>query len=257
MSNVHARSWWADVEHLREAAERRIAERERAQREGRVPAELTPLRAIDAVEHERHRDRFRRRSGETAAATAPRMVAAGGAIAPVEFDVAPAPAPPAGDDAPPRFRRASAPAVDPAPVVTDPERRETDRDRDHERRRRADREDGRTASRREELSRLAREQAVADHTARRRDAHAEPGPARRTVEIRGRVDVPDLTVSAPGVRRRAALAAVPDAEPPVARTTARRRPAPRMDERFASRPDRIALWAFLLGVFLIVVAAVS
>jgi hypothetical protein len=28
-------------------------------------------------------------------------------------------------------------------------------------------------------------------------------------------------------------------------------------ERFAARPDRVAQWAFLLGLFLIVVAAIS
>src|SRR3954454_20086567 len=39
-------AWWEDVEHLREAAERRIAERERAQREGRDPGSLPPLRAV-------------------------------------------------------------------------------------------------------------------------------------------------------------------------------------------------------------------
>src|SRR3954469_14275659 len=43
----HAPSaWWEDVEHLREAAERRIAERERAQREGREPVALPPLRPL-------------------------------------------------------------------------------------------------------------------------------------------------------------------------------------------------------------------
>src|SRR3954453_3780720 len=41
-----APAWWEDVEHLREAAERRIAERERAQREGREPVALPPLRPL-------------------------------------------------------------------------------------------------------------------------------------------------------------------------------------------------------------------
>src|SRR4051794_41463107 len=44
MSQAPARAWWEDVEHLREAAERRIAERERAQRDGRERPVLTPLR---------------------------------------------------------------------------------------------------------------------------------------------------------------------------------------------------------------------
>jgi len=38
---------------------------------------------------------------------------------------------------------------------------------------------------------------------------------------------------------------------------ARRRPPRRAHERVGPRPDRIALWAVLLGVFLIVVAAMS
>src|SRR4051812_7978777 len=46
-------AWWEDVEHLREAAERRIAERERAQREGREPVALPPLRPLDDAERGR------------------------------------------------------------------------------------------------------------------------------------------------------------------------------------------------------------
>src|SRR5438128_1190656 len=45
MPEAHTPAWWEDVEHLREAAERRIAEREHARREGRDPVALTPLRA--------------------------------------------------------------------------------------------------------------------------------------------------------------------------------------------------------------------
>src|SRR4051794_30319475 len=50
MSEAHARSWWADVEHLREAAERRSTERAKARIEGRDPVALTPLRPLHAVE---------------------------------------------------------------------------------------------------------------------------------------------------------------------------------------------------------------
>src|SRR3954451_20476562 len=49
MSEAHARAWWADVEHLREAAERRSAERAKARIEGRDPVALTPLRPLHAV----------------------------------------------------------------------------------------------------------------------------------------------------------------------------------------------------------------
>ena len=64
-------------------------------------------------------------------------------------------------------------------------------------------------------------------------------PQRRTVEIRGQVD-------------RAATAPV-EAEIP----TSRRRSAPAPGERFHAHPDRVALWAFLLGVALMIVAALS
>jgi len=122
-------------------------------------------------------------------------------------------------------------------------------------------------SRREELSRLAREQARAATAPRPRagDSDAAPreargvatasgrrgrasgsAPARRTIEIRGQV------------AQRPAIAAVPD---PVdaALVPARRRSRPRRSpaERFAAHPDRTAQWAFLLGLFLIFVAAVS
>src|SRR3954453_14667272 len=50
MSEAHARAWWADVEHLREAAERRSAERAKARIEGRDPVALTPLRPLHAVD---------------------------------------------------------------------------------------------------------------------------------------------------------------------------------------------------------------
>src|SRR3954468_18960013 len=54
----HAPSaWWEDVEHLREAAERRIAERERAQREGREPVALPPLRPLSDGERATATDR--------------------------------------------------------------------------------------------------------------------------------------------------------------------------------------------------------
>jgi hypothetical protein len=62
-------------------------------------------------------------------------------------------------------------------------------------------------------------------------------PPRRTVQITGR------TVSAPQLPRLVEVE--------------RRRPARRTAERVGPRPDRIALWAVLLGFFLILVAATS
>jgi hypothetical protein len=59
-------------------------------------------------------------------------------------------------------------------------------------------------------------------------------PARRTVEIRGR------TVPAPIVPRSVEIE--------------RRRPARRAIERVGPRPDRLAMWALLMGIVLILVA---
>jgi hypothetical protein len=59
-------------------------------------------------------------------------------------------------------------------------------------------------------------------------------PARRTVEIRGR------TVPAPSVPRSVEID--------------RRRPARRPIERVGPRPDRLAMWALLMGIVLILVA---
>jgi len=64
-----------------------------------------------------------------------------------------------------------------------------------------------------------------------------PPPSRRTVEITGR------TVAAPPLPRLVEVE--------------RRRPPRRTAERVGPRPDRVALWAVLLGFFLILVAATS
>jgi hypothetical protein len=66
---------------------------------------------------------------------------------------------------------------------------------------------------------------------------------RRTIEIRGQVDR-IVGITAP-------------AETAVATRSGRRRPTRRPAERLAGRPDRVAMWAFLLGVLLIVIAALS
>jgi hypothetical protein len=83
--------------------------------------------------------------------------------------------------------------------------------------------------------------ARADHgpTARAPEAHAPlSAPSRRrTVEITGR------TVGAPALPRLVEID--------------RRRPARRAVERVGARPDRLALWAVVLGFFLIFVAVTS
>jgi hypothetical protein len=50
---------------------------------------------------------------------------------------------------------------------------------------------------------------------------------------------------------------VPDPVEPVVDPYRRRRPRRTAAERFAAQPDRVALWAFLLGLFLLLVALIS
>lgn len=108
-------------------------------------------------------------------------------------------------------------------------------ERTDEARRRADRADL-------EARRSGRERQHADSetvrpaAAARRGGHAAGTaiPARRTVEIRGR------TVPAPAVPRTVELD--------------RRRPPRRPIERVGTRPDRLAMWALLMGIVLILVA---
>ena len=103
----------------------------------------------------------------------------------------------------------------------------------------------RRADRAEDVARHAsREHPQAEGSVRapagaRRGAHATGTqiPARRTVEIRGR------TVPAPAVPRSAEIE--------------RRRPPRRPVERVGTRPDRVAMWALLMGIVLILVAVAT
>jgi len=113
-------------------------------------------------------------------------------------------------------------------------------ERTDEARRRADRAEvipRRTAveSRPPEILERRQPDAARPAPVARRGPHARGTalPARRTVEIRGR------TVPAP---------AVPRIE------LDRRRPQRRAIERVGPRPDRLALWALLMGLMLILVA---
>ena len=88
-------------------------------------------------------------------------------------------------------------------------------------------------------SRRADEEAFEPRAAGRDQVDAAPlaPPSRRTVEITGR------TVAAPPLPRLVEVQ--------------RRRPPRRTVERVGPRPDRVALWAVLLGFFLILVTATS
>jgi hypothetical protein len=69
-----------------------------------------------------------------------------------------------------------------------------------------------------------------------RRGYAREQGERRTITIRGQVAPPRMPTAAP----------------------ARRRPPRRPSERIAgTRPDRAALWAVLMGVFLILVAVMT
>lgn len=202
-----SRAWWADVQHLRDAAERTDEARRRADR-----AELAARRAS--------RDR-RRVEAETPPAPRPRRV---------EPEM-----PPARHlerDMPPKRGHES--------DVAFPHRREAEmpppRRRDH-----VDAEAGAIVIRRDrvvsEAADLLTHGAYGDGSPApdaRGGSGATAPPARRTVEIRGR------TVPAP---------AVPRAD--------RRRAPRRAVERVGPHPDRLALWALLMGLVLILVAVTT
>lgn len=109
-----------------------------------------------------------------------------------------------------------------------------DYERTDEARRRADRADVEARRARERTHVEA--EAARPVTPLRRGEHAKGTaiPARRTVEIRGR------TVPAPIVPRNVEVE--------------RRRPPRRAIERVGPRPDRVAMWALLMGIVLILVA---
>jgi len=275
MSEAHARAWWEDVQHLREAAEQRIAERERAQREGRLrpradrsPSAVTSSPAAATSSSARRAASSARVAASpvaiahsrSAAAGSPKAVAASAATAAatataLAIDLEPE-LDPELDPFAERNRDAHRGRFEREAAATRTGRfdRQTDVDRGSRRGRSTGaRVDDRASdqrerpSRREELSRLAREQARAATAPRpRAGSDQAPATARRTIEIRGQV------------AQRPAIAAVPDpVDPALAVARRRSRPGPSPAERFAARPDRVAQWAFLLGLFLIFVAAIS
>jgi hypothetical protein len=144
-------------------------------------------------------------------------------------------------DAMPRTRRfqRSTPEADDAPRTGRFERSAPDADEEDAPR---TRRFGRSAS--ERRGRAARPEHATPVHADASPAHAPEAPTplrapsrRRTVEITGR------TVGAPSLPRLVQID--------------RRRPARRAAERVGARPDRLALWAVVLGFFLIFVAVTS
>jgi hypothetical protein len=184
MSQAQARSWWADVEHLREAAERRqSADAERREADKRAADRRARAGVPVATETARARARAATRvldatNGAVDELSARRAVAL--------------------DETAPRPRR-------PVPIW------------------------------------LA-DDAFADPVTTARARAAAP---RRTVEISTHVDLP---APAPRVQGR------PDAAP--GQHLARRQ-SQGFVASFAARPDRMAFWAFAMGLMLALVAALS
>jgi hypothetical protein len=190
MSQAEARSWWADVEHLREAAERRQAvEAERRSAEKRAAERRARAGVAADPETSRARARATDRVLESANGDVDELSARRAVVL---------------DERAPRPRR-------PVPIW------------------------------------LA-DDAFSDPVASARARAAAP---RRTVEIRGQVAMPaPRATPAPRVQGRA------DAAPGTA-VVRRARHGFDLGASFATRPDRLAFWAFAMGLVLALVAALS
>jgi hypothetical protein len=81
----------------------------------------------------------------------------------------------------------------------------------------------------------------------------EPRP-RRTVTITGR---PEKHIAPPPRLREVPAPAVPSTRTPRLVEIERRRPRARTTERLGPRPDKLAMWAVLMALFLILVTVVS
>lgn len=189
MSQAQARSWWADVEHLREAAERRQA----AEAERRVAQQRTAeRRARPAAAPEAQAARARARAADRV------LDVSGGTVD--EFSARRAVV---LDERAPRPRR-------PAPIW------------------------------------LA-DDAFADPVSAARARAAAP---RRTIEIRGQMAMPAPAPSTRSPGQGAGRA-------PRRAVARRSRPGPGIVASLAAQPDRLAFWAFAMGLMLALVAAMS
>jgi hypothetical protein len=193
MPHTEARPWWADVQHVREAIERRRGATDHAGgdvtavRENTGPLSDAPV-GDDAAAGSRRRWEHAEPRWERVESCAERF------------------APPRPEPEEPRWERVAEPLTDHRHVALTDHRHAAD-------------------------PRGDRGPAPATHTA--------PGAAsvRRTVRITGRPDDRGRAWRPMEIERR--------------------RPARRPAERIGHRPDRIAMWAVLLGFFLILVAATS
>jgi hypothetical protein len=81
----------------------------------------------------------------------------------------------------------------------------------------------------------------------------EPRP-RRTVTITGR---PEKHIAPPPRLRQVPAPAAPSTRAPRIVEIDRRRPRARTSDRLGPRPDKLAMWAVLMALFLILVTVVS
>jgi hypothetical protein len=221
MAHSEARAWWADVQHLRDGYERTDEARRRADE-----ADLASRRATRERHHVDAEVLAVRapRGSRTPASVAPRRVS--GPEAPVRRgQVGPEASvrrSQAGSEAPVRSGQSGPEAPvrrgQPGPELSS---------------RLGDRADAGGFDAHAEFA-VEPEQHGDAASGRRPRVKGSATPGRRTIEIRGR------TVPAPMVPR------------PV--ETDRRRPPRRAIERVGGRPDRIAMWALLMGLLLILVA---
>jgi len=272
MSQSETRAWWAEVQHVREAIERRRADagsvdavvdrqggarfvRSTDERERDDSARTASDRRFERAVHANHvpvdpdRARARGRRSEVRehwTGVERRDPNRGDRRAAGGTD--PHDQPRADRRDPTRAdRRGRGPADHHAPAR--PERRDPVR---------AERRESARAERRESSRPERRESARAERSGAIRVARAD---AARPVSQSGESPTAPLpaapsSLGAPRARRTVQITGRPVAAPRLVEVE-RRRPVRRPVERIGGRPDRIALWAVLLCFFLILVAASS
>jgi hypothetical protein len=244
MSQSEAPAWWAEVQHVREAIERRRADADSPdgaadlQRGGRF-ARSTDNREADELAGQLSGRRFDRSGHANHVPVDPDRARARGRRSEVrEHWTGVERRDPSRAD-----RRASGRAGHHDPTGVD--RRDPGRDD-----RRARGAAGHHASARSEH----RDSARSEHRDLVRGERRDSARAERREVIRP--DRRDAGLSAPRARRTVQITGRPVAAPRLVEVE-RRRPVRRPVERIGGRPDRIALWAVLFCFFLILVALSS
>jgi hypothetical protein len=218
MPQNEARAWWADVEHVRESIERRRGDVVDA-----TTADPAPTR------------RFARAAAAAAEPPVPRLE-----------DLDWPPELPSGPGR--RFEHSTAATPDGTAERARRHRAEAAADAAADR--------PRSRSRGAVDERVARRRTASRHAAGTADATTERASAALDYDLEREFMSPPPP---PGVRRTVQITGRTVAAPSLPRLVEveRRRPGRRPAERVGPRPDRLALYAVLLGFFLILVAATS